>query len=283
VGPPGPPPGPQPPSFAVSPHEREESLKKAVEILERLVADHPAAPDYRHLLARSYREVSAQRFGGGPAWAPDAAARAAVILETLVKEHPDVPDYRFDLSETYAWPDFRWPFAPEEADQAGRQRSQQRLEKALAISTELVAEHPNIPDYAVSQVSLRLRLADMLWRTDPAAAEAHLRKALEVQLTLAKRFPKNSFYPLGTAIIHESLAGLLQDLHDVKRLPEARSALQNSIASFREVLQKDPKSGFVRGVLAQNYATLAEVLRKLGDGKAAVEADRQAQALRPGR
>jgi tetratricopeptide (TPR) repeat protein len=247
------------------------------------VAEHPAAPDYRHLLARCYREVPPQRFGGGPSWAPDAAGKAAEILEKLVKEHPDVPDYRFDLSETYAWLDLRWPFSFEATDQTARQRSQQMLEKALAISAELVAEHPNIPDYAVSQVSIRLRLADILWTTAPALAEAHLRKALEVQSSLAKRFPKNSFYRLGTAIIHESLAGLLQDLQDLKRLPEARSALQDSIASFREFLQKEPKAGFVRGVLAENYASLAKLLRKLGDDKAAAEADGQARDLRPGR
>jgi len=244
------------------------------------VAEHPAAPDYRHLLARCYREVPPQRFGGGPSWAPDAAGKAAEILEKLVKEHPDVPDYRFDLSETYAWSDLRWPFPAQATDQTGRQRSQQTLEKALAISSELVAEHPNIPDYAVSQVSIRLRLAGILWTADPAAAEAHLRKALEVQSSLAKRFPKNSFYRLGTAINHESLAGLLWDR---VRLPEARAARQDAIASFRDILQKEPKAGFVRGVLAQNYASLADLLRDLGDDKAAAEADGQARDLRPGR
>jgi tetratricopeptide (TPR) repeat protein len=251
-----------------------------VQILERLVAEHPAAPDYRQLLARCYREVPPPRFGLGSQWAPDAAGQAAAILQKLVKEHPDVPDYRYDLSETYAWPYVRWPFPPEASDAAAHQRPRQMLEKALAISTELVAEHPNIPDYAVSQVSIRLRLAGILWTADPTAAEAHLRKALEVQLSLAKRFPKNSFYRIQTAVIHESLAGLLQDLNDVKRLPEARSALEDAIASFKDVLQKDPKAGFVRGALAQDYGTLADLLRKIGDGKAADEADRKGQTFR---
>jgi hypothetical protein len=49
------------------------------------------------------------------------------------------------------------------------------------------------------------------------------------------------------------------------------------------VLQKDPKAWPIRGVLAGNYMYLANLLRRTGDDKAATEADRQAQGLRPAR
>jgi hypothetical protein len=166
-----------------------------------------------------------------------------------VDEYPHVPDYRHDLSQSYAWPVPGWPFWPAATDRTAEQRSREMLEKALAISEELVFEHPNIPDYAVSQVHIRLRLTDILWESDPSRAEANLCKALDLQSTLARRFPQNSFYRLGVAIIHESLAVFLRDRG---QLPEARSALDNSIASFQEVLQKDPNAGFIRGVLAHN-------------------------------
>ena len=42
------------------------------------------------------------------------------------------------------------------------QQSPAMLEKALALSEQLVAEHPNIPEYAVSSVNIRLRLNSSL-------------------------------------------------------------------------------------------------------------------------
>jgi serine/threonine protein kinase len=273
----GPAPGSRPLFPFMDPREREENLKKAVDLLERLVSEHPAAADYRHLLARCYREAGTSWFGRGPKSPSDSANKAVKILEKLVEEYPDVSDYRYDLSQSYIWLVPGWPFSSGAADQAAKQRTREMLEKALAISDELVSEHPNIPDYAVSQVHIRLRLADFLWESDPTRAEASLRKALEVQSTLARRFPQNSFYRLGMAIIHESLAAFLQQRGG---LPEARSALENAIASFKEVLQKDPKVGSLRGVLAHNYANLADLLRRMGDEPAAAEAERKAHELR---
>ena len=99
-----------------------------------------------------------------------------------------------------------------------------------------------------------------------------------MQSTLARRFPENSSYKFWMAVIQESLGGLLQE-HG--RLPEARSALQDCIASFQEVLRVDAKAGgFVRGILAKNYMSLADVLRSMGEDKAAEEAVRQATSLR---
>ena len=51
----------------------EEYRRKAVDLLERLVADFPTAPDYRHLLARCYRErlprgATAARHRGRTTW-----------------------------------------------------------------------------------------------------------------------------------------------------------------------------------------------------------------------
>jgi tetratricopeptide (TPR) repeat protein len=282
---PGPPRGPksfpaQQAAKAPAPQQSEDSLRKASDLLERLVAEHPGVPDYRHLLARCYREVSSHWFGRGAEFPPDAASRATTLLEKLVEEHPDVPDYRYELSETYAMLDARGPFAPKAIDRAAGQRSRQMLEKALAISEELVAEHPNIPDYAVSQVHLRLRLTGILQASDRSRAQDNLRKARDLQSTLVRRFPQNYSYKFWMAVIYESLAGLL---NESGQLPEARSALQDSIALCQEVLQHDPQAGHIRFMLAHNYASLADLLRRMGEEQAAAEALRQAEQLRPGK
>jgi tetratricopeptide (TPR) repeat protein len=251
--------------------------QQAVDLLERLVTDYPTVPGYRHLLARCYRETPSIRVGRGAAAEPDRLHKATRILENLVAEHPEVADYRYDLSETYAMLGDRGPRGPEAPNGSPAQRSPAMLEKALALSEQLVAEHPNIPEYAVSSVNIRLRLTQSSWASDPARAEANLRKALDVQSTLARRFPESSAYKIWMAAIEESLGGLLQE-HG--RLAEARSALQDCIASFKEVLRSDAQAGHVRGILAKNYMNLADVLRRMGEDQAAEEATRQAQALR---
>jgi tetratricopeptide (TPR) repeat protein len=154
------------------------------------------------------------------------------------------------------------------------------LEKAIAISEELVAENPNIPDYAVSQVHIRLRLAETLRDHDPAGAEAALRKAMDLQSTLVRRFPGNSSYKFWMAILHEWLAGLHQE-HG--QLATARTELQQSVALLKETMDKDPKAEHVSGVLHHNYLSLANVLRRLGQDDAAAEALAKAQELHPGR
>jgi tetratricopeptide (TPR) repeat protein len=255
--------------------EREENLQKAIDLLERLVAEHPAAPDYRHLLARCYREAGPKWRGPGSKPTSDGVDKAAAILQKLVEEHPDVPDYRYDLSLTCAWLS-AWPFSSETSNATAEQRMRQMLEKAVTISDELVAEHPNIPDYAVFHVRIRMRLADALWESDPSRAEASLRKALDVQTALARRFPQKSFYKLGLGFIQESLAVFLRDRGE---LPEARALTEDCIASIKAAMEKDPRLGDIRGMLAQNYWNLADILARLDDEQAAAEAARQAQEL----
>jgi tetratricopeptide (TPR) repeat protein len=129
-------------------------------------------------------------------------------------------------------------------------------------------------------VHIRLKMADTLWENDQSAAETNFRKALELQSSLVRRFPRNYFYQFELAVINESLARFFQD-HD--RLPEARTSLQDSIALFKGILENDPKAGPLRGVLAHNYMNLSDLLRRAGDEKAAEEAAQQAQKFRPDR
>jgi tetratricopeptide (TPR) repeat protein len=82
------------------------------------------------------------------------------------------------------------------------------------------------------------------------------------------------------ALIHDSLGGLLKDNG---RLPEARSMLEASIASLKELLENDPKAQPLRGLLAYRYMSLADLLRGMGEEQAAAAAVREAQDLRPDR
>ncbi len=266
-------PGSRPPPPGVDLEKNENNLQQAVRILEKLAAEYPAVPDYRYLLARCYREIPPLRLFLGLQPAPDTANRALEIMQTLAEEFPDVADYRYDLSETYAMQ----AFSPAAADRTV-QRTRELLEKAIVISEELVAEHPNVPDYAASLVHIHVGLSDALRENDAAGAEASLRKALDLQAALVRRFPHISAYKFWLAVIHRSRAGFLQQR---KQLSEARSALQESIALLKGAMRDDPKALHTRDVLAQDYMNLAALLRRMGDEPAAAEADRQARELLP--
>jgi serine/threonine protein kinase len=254
-----------PPFFPGDSEESEINLEKAISILERLVAEHPAAPDYRLLLAQCYREAASQQSDRRPKSAEDATGKAVEILRKLVEEYPDVPDYRYDLSETYAW-----------LGAEGRQ-SREILENALALSEELVAEHPNIPDYAASQVHLHIRLAELLWDRDPGATEVHLRRALDLQSALVRRFPGNVYYGFGVVMIREATVARLTERG---QWVEARKMLEGSIVLLKQLQQIDSQPGLARAVRAHHYWNLADVLHHLGDDPAAAEAMRQAEELR---
>jgi eukaryotic-like serine/threonine-protein kinase len=262
-GPPADAPEPMPGMPFMVPEERQANLRRAVELLEQLVAQQPRTAEYRHLLARCYREVSLQQLGRDNPSAAKARDKATEILQTLVAEHPDDPDYRLDLTETYAMPEAREPLPPSGPDPAAAQRMRERLEIALAISKELVAEHPNIPDYAASQVRIRLQLAEVLRAPNEPSAEANLRDALELQSALVRRFPQTASYKFPLAIIQGSLAHLYQDQG---KLPEACAMLQDCIGSYRALLETDARAP-IRGVIAFNYASLGDLLRRMDKPK----------------
>jgi tetratricopeptide (TPR) repeat protein len=274
----GPGPGAKPsPNF--DPQEKQENLHKAIELLERLVAEHPGVPDYRHLLARCYREVRPGRPEDGPRSAAAATEeskamnKALEILQRLADDYPNVPDYR----QTYAMLDEQRMFSPQGADKNAGQRSLAMLEKGLAISEELVAEHPNVPDYALSQVYIRMRLAGVLQESDPAGAETQLQKALELQTALVRRFPKTTSYNFWMAVVQETLGTLLQQRG---RLAESRRMQENSIAALEIMVDGDPHPGMLRGLLAYKYTWFADLLRQMKDEKGAAEALRKADQLR---
>ena len=65
-----------PPPPGVDLEKNENNLQQAVQILEKLAAEYPAVPDYRHLLAQCYREIPPLRFFRGLPPAPEAASQA---------------------------------------------------------------------------------------------------------------------------------------------------------------------------------------------------------------
>ena len=254
-------------------------------------------------IATCLRYVIGRRLSNGLAAArtrpAQTANKAIQIMQKLVEEYPDVPDYSYDLSETYAIEAARSPFSSEAGDCAGgrtflsapsrppRRRRTRPPGSARARCSKKPWPYPrnswrNIPTFRIMRprrFSFACALAGIIQESDQAGAESNYRKALDLQSSLVRRYPKTSSYKFGMAMIYESLAGLLE-ARGV--LPEARSMLQDSIASLKELSQSDPKGPPISGILAHNYMSLADLLRRMGEDQAAADADAQARDLRPG-
>lgn len=285
---------------------REECLRRAVAILDGLLEENPRAPDCRQLLARAYRELAfGPPFGRGGPWdaageAPparvlprgsEAREKAAEILRALVADFPEVPDYRYDLSELYAdagGPPPRDPDAFEEWAEGAIAS----LKKALEISEALVAEHPQVPEYAALEVRCRSQLAgfleDAAFRSEARGspsperleeAEAHLRRALAVQSSLARKYPEVSSYELARC----GLAGFLaKSLEKRGRAEEASAVFRDSVSALEKLLersQEDKSRWGARFLLGDHLKGLEMTLRALGDSSGAAEARRKAEAL----
>jgi serine/threonine protein kinase len=265
----GGPPGRRPPG--VGPQfdwtDRQQHVQKAVDLLQALLEQSPSAPEYRRLLAQCYRAMAAPPFA--PRREGESLAslqQATKILEELVKDFPDVADYRYDLCQIYTMPRFRWSGVRKDV----RPGTEERLQLALSMSERLVAEHPHVPDYAALRVQVLSQHAEaMRWTGRRIQAEASFREALAIQSLLVEQFPEVARFKLSQTYLQKSLAEVLKSQ---KKLDEARSLLEQSVAILKELSEHDHAAPFARMSMSPHYAALADVLSQLGEEEAAAEA-----------
>jgi tetratricopeptide (TPR) repeat protein len=248
--------------------------QRAIRLLEELVKEHRSVPEYRHLLACCYRDGPPSRPGRG-APADPASDPAVELLRQLVKDFPKVPDYRYDLCETLARLSFPGRAPPPESAPAARAL----LGEALALSRGLTQEYPNVPLYAAAHASVHDRLGVLLHQLkELEEAEKSLRKAIELESSLAARHPEVEAYGYSLALMQSSLARVLADRGS---LNEARGQLEASTQRLVTILIKDQRLGSARQHLGRGLRELAQVLKRLGDEAGAADALRKAELLGP--
>jgi tetratricopeptide (TPR) repeat protein len=254
--------------------ELETHLRTAQTILQPLVEQSPANPEFRRLLALCHRERAAllpPRDRGLVDVEMDQATR---LLEQLVQDFPQSPDYSFDLGETYAYVDSRGPPQGPQVSPA----TEDRLHKALAISVKLTADYPQVPEYMASQAHIYHKLGELLRQTRRwAEAEASDRKAVEVQTALVAQFADAPSHQAWLAAFRNSLADVLIMR---ERWQEARQVLTDTVALLNRILETNPNLVFLHALAAESYRNLAAVLRHSGDVEGALQAEQQAQGHR---
>jgi tetratricopeptide (TPR) repeat protein len=256
------------------------SSKQAVTLLEGLVKEHPAVPEYRHLLACCYRDAPplpppGPGGRGGPPPDSENFKLAVGLLRQLHKDFPKVPDYRYELCETLARTRVSGPpGATTSSDEAKK-----LLEEAIKMSSDLVAEYPNVPQYVASRAQAHDRLGVLLQEMKQLEeAEGVLRKGVGFQAELVKQHGEVTAYSFSLALMQASLARVLSDRG---KLPEARTLLEASAKRLESLLKKDEKMGFLRMFLEHRYRELAQVLTKLGEKELAAEAQKKADTFGP--
>jgi tetratricopeptide (TPR) repeat protein len=191
------------------PAEAEAADRRAVEVWEKLAADFPAVPEYRHRLALSVYGLGNHLYDQGQY--PEAQAeyrRAVTLLEKLTADYPGEPRYRESLAKTFRHLGavFNRTGQPAEAEQAYRQ--------AIRTYREAIRL---LPDTALAHADLGALLAE---KGDADGAIAEYREAIRLDP--------------GNFSAHNNLGAVLSD---VKR------DYDGAIACFRRAIALDPNVG----------------------------------------
>ncbi|MHB8899454.1 MAG: serine/threonine-protein kinase [Thermoguttaceae bacterium] len=229
-----------PPGGSLRPYNSQQCRRAAAAILEELVREYPALPDYRFLLALSLRPAVSAAMNRAEA---AERRRAISILEELVEAHPDVLDYRYELAATCAWIHvglFPWQQPVAEPD------ARPGLERALVELRWLTEHNPSIPRYACSHALLLAKLADTCDRQGEHARAATLfGQALAAQEDAIERF---SELPPHHQVLREFMRLKLAQtlLHgdataaDPESLRRSRALLETCIVELEELAERSP-------------------------------------------
>lgn len=256
--------------FRMGPPEPHPA-QQAIGLLEQLVREYPAVPEYRHLLACCYRDAPPEGLMRLRAVEETNTDRAVDLLRQLVADFPKVPDYRLDLCETLGrmMPPGRSGNATVSAPY------RERLREAISLSADLVSQYPNVPQYTASHAQYHDRLGMILAQNrEFEAAEKIHRKAVSLQSGLVKQYPQVVAYSFWLSLMECSLARVLSDRGE---LAEARTRLEAAAERLETLRKKDPRLMSLRIFLGMAYRELAQVHARQGDNELAAQVLRKAE------
>jgi hypothetical protein len=232
-----------------------------------LVKEHPNVPEYRHLLARCYRDLMP-----GPGGRRGEAVR---LLRELVADFPQVPDYRLDLCETLA--QVGRPGGP--GGRPGDAQAREWLDEAVRESAALVHEYPTVPEYTAAHCRYLDAVGIRLLRTGRSGdAERVFREAVALQSAIVRQHPKVVVNAVWLGLMERSLGEALAERGE---LTAARELLEAATSRVEDVYKRDPKLGGLRPFLSMAYRNLADVHDRSDAPALAAVARRKADGFGP--
>jgi tetratricopeptide (TPR) repeat protein len=264
--------------------EADRACRKALRLLEKLVADDTAKPHYRELLAKTHAN-HAELLGraGRLPEAEKACGRALALFQKLAAEHPDVPAYREGLAKSHS---FLGKVLSESRRPAEAEKA---LGQALALWQKLSNDFPFWLDYRLDLSITQNDLGIVLQFTGrPAQAEKAFRQAQALMKGLVKVNPDLPQNLRQLARASYNLGGLLdatgRPVAAEAPLRQAQALYEKLLAGSRPNALRGPAQGAnedhpgFRPELAATLNALALVLLATGRAPQAQQAYRQAVA-----
>jgi serine/threonine-protein kinase len=196
--------------------QAQTEFTKAIELQERLAAEHPSATEYNAQLAISRKDLSwLLRTVGRREEAEAECIKAIDLLERLTAANPTVPEYCDTLARS------RNNLGVLLHDQGRPEEAREQYVKVIGLRERLTAEHPSTAEYqrrlAGSRSNLGLALS-ALGRNEKARAE--YTKAIELQVRLVSEHPSVPEYRCELARSRNNVGNCL---YDIGRREEARA------------------------------------------------------------
>jgi tetratricopeptide (TPR) repeat protein/tRNA A-37 threonylcarbamoyl transferase component Bud32 len=259
-----------------SPSAARGDYERALEILRRLQRENPADPLPRDKLARTLINYALlQRGEGQSRQALESYAEAETLLRKLREERPQDPELKNALAAVYI---NKGSILRTEGNLP---EATSTLQQAHTLLLELASRHPENLNFqrmlATSHMSLGA-LHDGKGNQEEALRS--FQQALDIQEKLrkgsGKKTSRNVGLDLETAQCYRRVGDGLAALG---RLPEALPALTESRTILEQLVKENPALAWLKGELATSVRKLANVIRKQGDGPAALELYGHAVAL----
>jgi serine/threonine protein kinase len=262
---------------STKPAEAVQSLRQALAIRRQLVAEHPDDAGYRYELAGDCCELAALP----PTTVPPREAagylrEAMALAQELVREKPPATYYRGRLLGHYLWQIgslYQSTGRPHEAEQAFRQ--------ALVVFGGLAADFPGEPFYRQEEGWTCLaHLGPLLSGQGGRARDAEqvYRHGIASHQKLVADFPTP------TADHYDRLAGnydaLINHLRSSHREQQIPDVCRDAITYYERLKAKRPHDARVTVELAGHHSQLGQVLLASKQPTEAVQALRQAVAIR---
>ena len=240
----------EPPNPALRQRLRRESdtNSEALEILKELTIEEPASVAYRMALAQATKDsVRIAQLSREWSKADEAIAAAIQLIEGLQQEFPDSDRFKFELAETLS------------TISSFRPADMQRLTRSRQLCRELVAAHPQVPEYRSLYAATLARIAGIqALQGKSELAESTLQEVLTHNQQLADQFPDVLMYQFAVVRTQQQLAHIYVNN---KHTDMAKESLDDAIKRLEGL----PVRSRGRNPVSQILNRMRDSRSKLGD------------------
>jgi tetratricopeptide (TPR) repeat protein len=241
-----------------------QTVKEAVEIAEKLVAEFPDVPNYRMLFAvTSHQYGLGYLYFGQPAAAEPWLKKSSATFAKLAEEYPQLPDPRLKAR------DLTLSLIVLAKVQGRAADTRRYFTAAQGLTNSLIATFPRCPKFRrEAALGLQMLGTELEAQHADEEAEAAYRESVAGLRQASKDFPTQPQFPLSLGDALKKLAGFLAEKG---RFKEAESAHQEIIDLDRQLVRDFPKEPSYLTALGEVYFAVGQLKERQEQSPAAAE------------